>query len=219
MSPRRPEIGGGGPTPTPSAEPGASLALWDWRRSVADLYAEVRRLPPREGWEVWVTERRSLLRTHPQSPVTAPERPTTELPVFPYDPTFRLVATVEAAPTRPIALPMSAGSMVPAHAFGLVHLELGGTACDLTLFWLEDYAGGVFLPFRDSTNGISTYGGGRYLLDTAKGADLGGMRGEVVLDFNFAYHPSCAYDPGWSCPLAPTENHLPVAVEAGERLA
>src|SRR3972149_2801776 len=81
-------------------------------------------------------------------------RPPPEPPVFPYAPTFRLVAPVEAAPTRPIALPMSAGSMVPAHAFGLVHLELGGTACDLTLFWLEDYAGGGFLPVRDSNKGI-----------------------------------------------------------------
>jgi uncharacterized protein (DUF1684 family) len=219
MSSRRPGIAGAGQTSTASAEPGASLALWDWRRSVADLYTEVRRLPPREGWEVWVTERRRLLRTHPQSPVSAPRRPTTELPAFPYDARWRLVSTVEAAPSRSIALPMSGGSTVPAHAFGLVNLDLGGTTSNLTLFWLDDYAGGVFLPFRDRTNGITTYGGGRYLLDTAKGADLGGKRGEVVLDFNFAYHPSCAYDPAWSCPLAPTENQLPVAVEAGERLA
>jgi uncharacterized protein (DUF1684 family) len=76
----------------------------------------------------------------------------------------------------------------------------------------------VFLPFRDATSGRTTYGGGRYLLDTAKGADLGTAGTRVVLDFNFAYHPSCVHSAQWSCPLAPPENHLPVAIEAGERL-
>ena len=79
-------------------------------------------------------------------------------------------------------------------------------------------AGGLFLPFADATNGRDTYGGGRYLLDTVKGADLGGTTTTLVLDFNFAYHPSCAYDPRWSCPLAPPGNRLPGPVEAGERL-
>jgi len=77
---------------------------------------------------------------------------------------------------------------------------------------------GLFLPFGDTTNGTTTYGGGRYLLDTAKGADLGGDDGGLVLDFNFAYNPSCAYDPRWVCPLAPPGNRLPVGVEAGERV-
>ena len=90
----------------------------------------------------------------------------------------------------------------------------------LTIYWMAGYAGGLFLPFRDTTNGTTTYGAGRYLLDAAKSADLGGSadRGTLILDFNFAYHPSCAFDPRWSCPLAPPENRLDVAVEAGERL-
>ena len=75
----------------------------------------------------------------------------------------------------------------------------------------------MFLPFRDATSGSETYGAGRYLLDTVKGADLGDDGGRLVLDFNFAYNPSCAYDPRWACPLAPPENRLPVAVRAGER--
>ena len=74
----------------------------------------------------------------------------------------------------------------------------------------------MFLPFRDATSGNTTYGGGRYLLDTAKGADLGSAGDALVLDFNFAYHPSCVYDPKWVCPLAPLANRLAVAVEAGE---
>ncbi len=67
---------------------------------------------------------------------------------------------------------------------------------------------------------IETYGGGRYLLDTIKSADLGSDidTATVVLDFNYAYHPSCAYDPRWVCPLAPPDSRLPIAIEAGEQL-
>ena len=79
-------------------------------------------------------------------------------------------------------------------------------------------SGGVFLPFKDLTAGSSTYGAGRYLLDTAKGADLGLERGLLVVDFNFSYHPSCRYDPAWQCPLAPPESVLAAAIEAGEKL-
>jgi hypothetical protein len=83
------------------------------------------------------------------------------------------------------------------------------------------YGGGVFLPFRDTTAGTETYGAGRYLLDTLKSADHGTdpATGELILDFNMAFHPSCAHDPRWSCPLAPPESRLAVAVRAGERLA
>ncbi len=87
--------------------------------------------------------------------------------------------------------------------------------------WMRGYAGGLFLPFRDATNGHETYGAGRYLLDTAKSADLGpgGEPGTIVLDFNFAFQPSCAFDPRWSCPLAPPANRLDLRIEAGERIA
>jgi uncharacterized protein (DUF1684 family) len=80
--------------------------------------------------------------------------------------------------------------------------------------------GRLFIPFRDATNGDETYAAGRYLLDTAKGADLGGdpERGTLIVDFNFATQPSCAFDPRWACPLAPPENRLDLAIRAGERL-
>ena len=86
---------------------------------------------------------------------------------------------------------------------------------------MEGYAGGLFVPFRDATNGAQTYGAGRYLLDAAKSADLGGdhVRGSLVCDFNFSYQPSCAFDPKWACPLAPPENRLDIPVPAGERIA
>ena len=99
---------------------------------------------------------------------------------------------------------------------GALRFTLDGASQELGAYWLDGYAGGLFVPFADGTSGQETYGGGRYALDTAKGADLG-MEGEgVVLDFNFAYAPSCAHDPRWRCPLAPAANRLQVAVRAGE---
>jgi hypothetical protein len=92
---------------------------------------------------------------------------------------------------------------------------LGAT---LDVWWLAQYAGGVFVPLRDGTAGSETYGAGRYLLDTAKGADLGGTDRELVLDLNFAYHPSCRYNPSWVCPLAPDGNRIVLPIRAGERL-
>ena len=92
----------------------------------------------------------------------------------------------------------------------------------MTVFRIVGYGGGLFLPFRDGTSGKQTYGGGRYLFDTIKNTDAGcveispGSR-HVVLDFNYAYNPSCAYDHRWACPLAPRENWLPVPIEAGEK--
>jgi hypothetical protein len=94
---------------------------------------------------------------------------------------------------------------------GHVEIPFAAGARRLGVFWMSGYAGGLFIPFRDATNGNETYGAGRYLLDAAKSADLGGdpARGTLVLDFNFAFHPSCAFDPKWACPLAPPENRRP----------
>lgn len=102
----------------------------------------------------------------------------------------------------------------PLKRIGRIDLPVG----KLELYWIDVYGGGVFLPFRDATSGSSSYAAGRYLLDTVKGADLGGSRDRLIVDFNYAYHPSCAYDPRWLCPLAPRANWLPIAIEAGERL-
>jgi uncharacterized protein len=95
-------------------------------------------------------------------------------------------------------------------------VELLGARLDV--WWLAQYGGGLFVPLRDATAGTDSYGGGRYLLDTAKGADLGGTARKIVLDLNFAYHPSCRYNPRWECPLAPAGNRIDAAVRAGERM-
>ncbi|MEO0728760.1 MAG: DUF1684 domain-containing protein [Pseudomonadota bacterium] len=74
-------------------------------------------------------------------------------------------------------------------------------------------------PLRDKTSGGETYGGGRYLLDTIKGADLGHTKtGALILDFNFSYHPSCCHSPDWLCPLSPADNHVLCEIRAGEHL-
>ena len=114
--------------------------------------------------------------------------------------------------TREIA--GSAGSVTRFRRFARARFEGG----PLELYWLDAYGGGVFLPFADATRGRETYGGGRYLLDTVKGADLGMQDDRLVLDFNFAYNPSCAYDARWACPLSPPANRLELEVRAGERM-
>jgi uncharacterized protein (DUF1684 family) len=110
----------------------------------------------------------------------------------------------------------SGGGTVRFRRFGTVRFDLARQQHGLALYWLEGYGGGVFVPFADATSGGQTYGGGRYLLDTVKGADLGERNGRLVLDFNFAYNPSCSYDPRWVCPLSPPENRLAVEIRAGE---
>src|SRR5689334_12097007 len=101
--------------------------------------------------------------------------------------------------------------------FGVARFAHGGEELGLELYWLEGYGGGLFVPFADATSGSETYGAGRYLLDTVKGSDLGSVDGKLVLDFNFAYNPSCSYDPRWVCPLAPPGNRLAAPMRGGER--
>jgi hypothetical protein len=101
--------------------------------------------------------------------------------------------------------------------FGRATFSVKGYDLGLSLFWIEGYGGGLFVPFRDKTNRGDTYGGGRYLYDTLKGVDLGVDVDNIIFDLNFAYNPSCAYNPRWVCPLSPIENQLPIPVTAGEK--
>lgn len=230
-------------------DPIDELTLADWRRRVADLYAEVRRRhrsDPDAALAFWRREREALYREHPQSPVPAHARATFRAMHFEPDPALRFevavrpdvpTAAMSRAPGPPRApgfaadalgfaapllqLPVSGGGAMSFRRIGFVDVPLPGGTRRLGVFWMEGYAGGLFLPFRDATNGHETYGAGRYLLDTAKSADLGGdvTRGTLALDFNFAYQPSCAFDPRWACPLAPSENWLDLPIRAGERIA
>lgn len=201
-------------------EPTDSLDLLDYRRVVAELYATVRHDPPGPTtWSHWRVARDELFATHPQSALRPARRESfTGLPYFPYDPSWRLRARVEPVSGEEVGVGHSGPGTTTFRPFGRAVAEHQGAEVALTLYWLAAYGGGVFLPFRDGTSGTATYGGGRYLLDTVKGADLGHAGTEVTLDFNYAYHPSCVHDDRWSCPLAPPENWLEMDVRAGERL-
>lgn len=193
------------------------LELTAWRRLVAELYAEVRAAPtPAAGHAGWRHGRDELFRAHPQSPLP-PGDPLREsgLPYWPYDPALRFELPILPAEPDRLELDTGADGTTALDRIGRVDLPGIGS---LDVWWLGQYGGGLFVPLRDGTAGATTYGGGRYLLDTAKGADLGGGPDTVVVDLNFAYHPSCRYDPAWTCPLAPPGNRVDVPIRAGERL-
>jgi len=195
-----------------------TLALLDWKRRVFALYDTVRTMEPEAGWELWRETRDELFRSHPQSPLPPDRRSSFEgLEYWPYDPQARVLAELEDVEAAPQAVETSGAEEIIFRPFARASFELRGERLALEVSWLAAYGGGAFLCFRDATSGQESYGGGRYLLDTVKGADLGEEDGRLVLDFNFAYNPSCSYDPGWVCPLAPPANRLAVGVEAGER--
>jgi uncharacterized protein (DUF1684 family) len=198
----------------------SELTLLDWKRRVFALYAEVRRGDPHRSWQRWRAERDLLFATHPQTPLPPAARAAfTPLPFYDYDPAARVTGRVLAAEPVDHHIDTSTGEQIRFRRFAEVQFELYGQRCSLPLYWLDTYGGGLFLPFADATCGVTTYGGGRYLLDTVKGADLGGGEGELMLDFNYAYNPSCAYAPHWTCPLPPRGSRLELAVEAGEQVA
>lgn len=198
---------------------GDYLALLDWKRCIFELYASVRADDvPERAWRRWCAVRDELFAEHPQSPLDEAGRANFDgLDMFSYDPRFRVLAEVE--PCRHVRRAIGAGGSetITFVRFATAAFQLEGDELSLDLYWLEGYGGGIFLPFRDALSETETYGGGRYLLDTVKGSDLGESDGRLVLDFNFAYNPSCSYDARWVCPLAPPDNRIPGAVRAGER--
>jgi uncharacterized protein len=195
------------------------LELLDWRRRVAELFAALRQRSPDADTLSWFrAEKDALFRTHPQSPVPADERASfAGLSYWPYDPDARVAAEFVPADDEQV---LGAGTEIAFRRIGRLEFSLYGEPQRLGAFWIEGYAGGLFVPFRDATSGTETYGAGRYALDTIKSADLGSQatRNSVVLDFNYAYHPSCVYDPRWVCPLAPPDSRLSIPVRAGEHL-
>lgn len=196
--------------------PHSAWDVLDWRRRTGDLYRAVRReSDPCVAHAAWAAARRDLLATHPASPVPAAARATfTGGAVAPYDPALRFRVRVEDVAPERREVATGTDGVVPLDRVGRV--VLGGLGA-LDLWWLGGYGGGLFLPMRDGTSGDGSYGGGRYVLDTVKGADLGGDRDELVVDLNFAYQPSCAYDESWACPLPGAGNTLAGPVAAGER--
>ena len=187
--------------------------LLDWRRRVARLYAEIRaEADPATAHDHWVRTRTAMLREHPQSPVPPTQRGDLEIRHATYDSRYRFVAEVEPADPGTLEVKTGTDGVVVQERIGRIRLgDLGA----LDLWWIAGYGGGVFLPIADADP--DTYGGGRYVLDTIKGADLGSDPNDrLVVDLNFAYNPSCVYDAAWVCPLAPAGNRVVSAIPVGE---
>jgi uncharacterized protein (DUF1684 family) len=205
------------PVEDPVIGAGDALDLLDWKRRIFALYEEIRASDdPELAWTTWRDTREHLYRTHPQSPLPPTDRGAYENAYFAYDPAYRVRAEMAEAPPIRTPLPASRGDNFSFSRIGLVRFELAGERHQLELHWNEGYGGGILLAVTDTLSGSETYGGGRYVLDTVKGADLGGDD-TLVVDFNFAYNPSCAFDPRWSCPLAPPANRLAIPLRVGEK--
>jgi hypothetical protein len=197
------------------------IDLVDWRRRVGDLY----RIGSADAVDEFRRRRDQLFKTHPQSPIEPDQRSAFEaLSYFPYDPAYRVEARLEDGENDELVIDTGgADGAVHYRRSGRLVFAIAGERRELTVLSLHQYAGGLFVPFKDATSGHETYGGGRYLFDTAKDTDglvlevTTGSR-DVVVDFNFAYNPSCVYSPLWACPLAPPENTLKIAIRAGERM-
>jgi len=202
-----------------------AVQVLDWRRRVSALYVQVRALAasdPAAAHRHWCAVRDALFATHPASPLLPQDRVRFPgLPVADYDPGQRFVLAIEEAEPLRIEIPTGTDGDVPFERIGRLDVPGAGR---LDLWRLAGYGGGLFLPVRDGLAGRpgGTYGGGRYLIDTAKGADLGAETtsdtgdATVVVDLNFAYNPSCAYDPAWACPLAPPGNIVTAELRVGE---
>ena len=153
------------------------------------------------------------------SPIPAAERGGFKgLPYFPVDEGLRFegLSLERYTGSEPVLfqIPTSDGQLREAERAGVFRFEREGTRHSLTGYtFAGGGSGSVFVPFLDVTSGKESYGAGRYL-DLHPEHD-----GTYALDFNLAYHPSCVYDPKYSCPLTPAENRLPIRIEAGERLA
>jgi uncharacterized protein (DUF1684 family) len=165
-------------------------------------------------------EKDAFFREEPDSPISARERATfTGLRYFAPEPTLRVEARVERLPLQqPVVMATSDGSERHYERYALLHFTVDGQPVRLTAYRSTggDEDESLFIPFRDTLAGSETYGAGRYLEVDPPHQHDGGEH--VVLDFNLAYNPYCAYNEYYSCPIPPRENTLPVEIRAGERI-
>ena len=206
--------------------PVTALATADWRSSTFALYEQARRasegISAPHAHALWATGRDRLFGTHPASPLPEDTRRRFRgLRTARYNPDFRFEAVIDdAGAGQHMEVATGTDGVVPYTRLGTVTVEAVGS---LAVWNLDSYGGGIFIPVKDATSGAEggSYGGGRYLLDTIKGANLGSGEapGSLVLDFNYLYNPSCAYDEAWACPLPGPENTVDAALQVGELYA
>jgi uncharacterized protein (DUF1684 family) len=217
-----------------TAEQAYSLLVADWRRQVHALYRAVRAAhTPQVAHALWIAGRTELFNQHGASPRMSGQ----QLRHADYDPAYRFTLPLAAAGPDHFDAATGTDGVAPFDRIGQFRLPAGpahiagsaGAGVEtLDLWWLGSYGGGLFLPVRDGSAGRETYGAGRYVIDTTKGADLGrsatispediAPAEEWIVDLNFAYNPSCVYDPRWACPLAPAGNRIVQRAIVGELL-
>ncbi|GAC1391595.1 MAG: DUF1684 domain-containing protein [Ktedonobacteraceae bacterium] len=205
------------------------LDLYDYRCRVAEFYRQrnnalLANEDPHTVLLRFRQERDTLFATHTQSALDEEQKRIFEgLHYFPFNPAMRFTVTVDMdiEPHKQEVV-MNATESMSMTTVGRVQFTIAQQLVTLSLYWLDIYGGGLFLPFRDTTCPKESYGGGRYLFDTIKGSNFlstTNQQGQTLLtlDFNYAYNPSCAYNDAWTCPLAPVENRLHIAIPAGEK--
>jgi hypothetical protein len=175
------------------------------------------------AYDAAMAEQRAQYKAHfltdPRSPLGAAD--TALLDFFPANEAWVFRARFERTPdAKPFEMPTYSGQKRDYVQFGVLRFEANGQPLSLNLYQnlklVKDslYRNHLFLPFKDHTNGESTYGGGRYI-DMSQ--DDIQPDNTVFLDFNTCYNPRCAYSDGFNCPIPPTPNHLPIEIPAGER--
>ena len=154
---------------------------------------------------------------NPASPLSKKELK--KVAFFVPDETYVLACTFTPTPDAvPFEMPTYNGSTKTYAQYGIARFTLNGQEYQLSIYrmsgrTLPQYRDLLFVPFKDLSNGASTYGGGRYL--DLRVQDI--VDNTLMLDFNKAYNPYCAYSHGYSCPIPPDENHLQVSILAGEK--
>jgi uncharacterized protein (DUF1684 family) len=152
----------------------------------------------------------AFFRDDPQSPLTPEQhRSFAGLAYFDEQPALALELRPEPfEQSERVEMQTSTGEVAGYERWARASFEVDGEPASITLY-RDGHA--LFVPFQDATSGGESYGAGRYL-EPEETHD-----GRVMLDFNYAYNPYCAYNERWSCPLPPAENRLPVPIRAGER--
>ncbi len=166
----------------------------------------------RTDLEEFRSEKDHVFAHDPRSPLSPAQRRTFDgLAYYPENPALVITAKVErSADAKTVRILTTKGREQVYHAYGVVEFSLEGRPARLTLY-ASDGSPSLFVPFRDATSRDETYGGGRYLEVDPHGDD------EVILDFNYAYNPYCAYSSQWECPVPPAENWLSLPIRAGEK--
>jgi uncharacterized protein (DUF1684 family) len=147
----------------------------------------------------------------PQSPLSPQQKADFKgLQYFPENPVMRFHLPVDKFDQQDeVEIQTSTGDIQVYNRYGRINFEVEGKPATLTIY-ANEY--GLFLPFTDSLAGLETYGAGRYL-EPEEIAE-----GNLLVDFNQAYNPYCAYNDAWSCPITPWENRLKVPIRAGEKI-